>query len=78
VQSDLDLAFPMSQFLHRPTWFCMKTQYPGKSNNFPLMFLVYDKLLWKEIRENSTKDIYLDFYKEKGKKIKENRKKLEY
>ena len=42
------------------------------------MFIVYDELLLKEIGENSPKDIYSDFYKEKWERIKKNRKKLEY
>ena len=42
------------------------------------MFIAYNILLWKEIRENSPDDIYSDFYKEKEERIKKNRKKLEY
>ena len=53
-------------------------QYPGKSSKFLLMFIGYYDFLWKEIQENSPEDIYLDFYKEKGERIKKNRKKLEY
>ena len=55
------LASRVSQFSHRPVSFCVKTQYPGKSSNFPVMFIGYYDLLWKEIRENSFEDIYSDF-----------------
>ena len=54
----------------------MQKQHSGKSSNFSLMFIVYDELTWKEIRENSPEDIYSDFYKEKGNKIKKTREKL--
>ena len=66
LESVLGLNFPISRFLYRPALFCMKMQHSGKSSNFVLMFIVYDELMWKEIRGNSPEDIYSDFYKEKG------------
>lgn len=39
-------ALPDVLVSHRTTMFCLKAQHPGKSNIFPLKFIVYDELLW--------------------------------
>ena len=76
VQKVFGFDFLMPRFPHQLASFYMKTQHLGKFSNFPLMFIVYDELLWKEIRENSPEDIYSDFYKGKREENKETREKL--